>query len=111
MTRVEVDRLPGLVMLEFGAEWCQICASLRPHIAQLVAEFPEVRHVRIEDGKGKPLGRSFQIKLWPTLIFLREGVEARRLVRPTPEELRAGLESLLATKTNEAKGELKGHTD
>jgi thioredoxin 1 len=41
-----------------------------------------VRHIKVEDGPGRPLGRSFRVKLWPTLVFLREGREVARLVRP-----------------------------
>ena len=42
-----------------------------------------MRHIKVEDGSGRPLGRSFRIKLWPTLVFLRDGKEVARLVRPT----------------------------
>ena len=42
-----------------------------------------MRHIKIEDGSGRPLGRSFRVKLWPTLVFLRDGVEVARVVRPT----------------------------
>ena len=41
-----------------------------------------MRHITVADGKGKPLGRSFRVKLWPTLVFLRDGKESARLVRP-----------------------------
>lgn len=46
----------------------------------------DVRHLKIEDGPGRPLGRSFGIKLWPTLVFLRDGTEVARVVRPTHAE-------------------------
>ncbi|WP_256659840.1 thioredoxin family protein, partial [Pseudomonas sp. LS-2] len=36
-----------------------------------------------EDGSGRRLGRSFGVKLWPTLVFMRDGQEVARLVRPT----------------------------
>ena len=42
-----------------------------------------MRHLKVEDGPGRPLGRSFRVKLWPTLVFMRGGVEVARLVRPT----------------------------
>ena len=29
------------------------------------------------------VGRSYRVKLWPTLIFLRDGQEVARIVRPT----------------------------
>ncbi|MCC6495562.1 MAG: thioredoxin family protein, partial [Propionibacteriaceae bacterium] len=45
----------------------------------------EVRRILVEDGKGRPLGRSYRVKLWPTLIFLSGGVEVARVVRPWGE--------------------------
>jgi thioredoxin 1 len=93
-TREEVGRLPGPVVLEFGAEWCGYCQALRPHLAALLQQHPEVQHIRIEDGPGKPLGRSFRVKLWPTLVFLREGQVVQQAVRPGPAEVEAGLRSI-----------------
>ena len=93
-SRAEVDHLPGPVVLEFGADWCGYCQALRPHLAAMLDDFPDVRHLRVEDGKGKPLGRSFRVKLWPTLIFLRDGRVVHQAVRPTPTEARRGLELL-----------------
>lgn len=94
-TRDEVDRLPGPVVLEFGAEWCGHCLALKPHLERLLAEYPDVRHLRIEDGKGQPLGRSFRVKLWPTLVFLRDGQVVAQAVRPSPAEARAAFEKLM----------------
>jgi thioredoxin 1 len=48
--------------------------------------FPAIRHVKIEDGPGRRLGRSFHVKLWPTLVLLKQGVETGRLVRPADEQ-------------------------
>ena len=51
-----------------------------------------MRHLKIEDGSGRRLGRSFRVKLWPTLIVFKEGQELARLVRPTgAAELREAL--------------------
>jgi hypothetical protein len=41
-----------------------------------------INHLKIEDGPGRPLGRSFRVKLWPTLILLENGQELGRVVRP-----------------------------
>jgi thioredoxin 1 len=93
-TRDEVDRLTGPVLLEFGAGWCGFCQTLRPHLAALLTRHPEVRHIQIEDGPGKPLGRSFRVKLWPTLVFMRDGQVVRQEVRPSAAEVAAGLEEI-----------------
>ncbi len=80
--RAEVDALPGATVLEFGTPWCGHCRAAQPLIAEAFAGHDGVRHLRIEDGSGRPLGRSFGVKLWPTLVFLRDGREQSRLVRP-----------------------------
>jgi thioredoxin 1 len=81
-TREEVDALPGATVIEFGTNWCGFCTAAQPHIAKAMAGQPGLRHLKIEDGKGRPLGRSFRVKLWPTLIFMKDGAEVARVVRP-----------------------------
>lgn len=96
--RSAIDALDGLVVLEFGADWCGHCRSAAPHIASALAAFPAARHIKVEDGSGRPLGRSFRVKLWPTLIVLRGGKELARVVRPMDSvEVRAALAIAAAT--------------
>jgi thioredoxin 1 len=82
LTRHHVDMLVGATLIEFGAGWCGHCQIARPLIDQVLGEHPEVRHLQVEDGRGKRLGRTFGVKLWPTLVFLRDGSEVARIVRP-----------------------------
>ena len=86
LSRSDVDALPGATLLEFGATWCGVCRATAPTIRSALAGHPGVRHLKIEDGAGRPLGRSFGVKLWPTLVFLRDGQEVARLVRPPAGE-------------------------
>lgn len=98
-TREEINALTGATVLEFGATWCGYCKAAQATITSELSHFPNVRHIRIEDGKARRLGRSFHVKLWPTLIFMKDGVELKRLVREIEAtELRAALVSLSALR-------------
>lgn len=91
--RSDIDALAGAAVVSFGTDWCGYCRAAQPNIDGAFANHPNVRHIEVEDGPGRPLGRSFKIKLWPTLIFLRDGSEVARLVRPTS---RPAIEEALA---------------
>ena len=84
--REEVDALPGPTLVEFGSPWCGWCRRAQPLIAEALGRHPRVRHIKIADASGRRLGRSFGVKLWPTLVFLRDGKQAAKLVRPDEAE-------------------------
>jgi thioredoxin 1 len=82
LTFEQVSTLPGDVILEFGAPWCEHCKMAFPAIQEVLIACNDKTHIKVYDGKGKRLGRAFKVKLWPTLIFLRDGKEVSRIVRP-----------------------------
>jgi thioredoxin 1 len=95
--RPEIDALAGPAVLEFGSQYCGHCRRAAPIVLQAFEGHEHVRHIKIEDGSGRPLGRSFRVKLWPTLIFLNDGVEVSRLVRPADgREVVAAIEAIAA---------------
>jgi len=96
-TREDVERLDGATVLEFGAPWCGFCQAAQPLAASAFRQHDDVRHIKVEDASGRPLGRSFRVKLWPTFVFLRDGREVARAVRPSSEEeIRRGLRQIAA---------------
>src|SRR5688572_16964547 len=97
-SRAEIDARPGDTLLEFGAPWCGYCISAQPHIERALQQHPQLAHIKIEDGSGRPLGRSFRIKLWPSLVLLREGEELGRVVRPQ------GVEEIARLLAGEGQG-------
>jgi thioredoxin 1 len=94
-TRDEVDAMRGPVLLEFGINECPHCQAVQPLVADALQRYPQVRHLRIEDGKGRRLGRTFAVKLWPALIFMQDGNEVARVIRATTQsEVDAGFKKV-----------------
>ena len=80
--RSDIDALSEPLVIEFGTAWCGYCMAAQPLIESALKDYPALRHLKVEDGPGRPLGRSFRVKLWPTLVFMAHGQEVARLVRP-----------------------------
>ena len=80
--RADLDATTGPMVVAFGTEWCGYCRAAERHIEPAVAAHPDVPVLGVEDGPGRPVGRSYRVKLWPTLIFLNDGAEVARVVRP-----------------------------
>ncbi len=97
-TRAEVDAWTGPSVLAFGARWCGHCQAVLPRIEALVQSRPGLGYVWVEDGPGQPLGRSFAVKLWPTVVLLRDGAVVARLVRPSLAELETAFAQLDAER-------------
>lgn len=94
LTRDEVDALAGPTVLEFGADWCPHCQAVQPALKAFLEQQPEIRHLKVEDGRGRPLGRSFAVKLWPNFVLLRDGRVLSQLARPEPSALDDALRQL-----------------
>lgn len=82
-SRGEISAIEGALVVEFGAPWCGHCLAAQALLESAFSAYPGTRHLKVEDGPGRNLGRSFAVRLWPTLIFLRHGQEVARLVRPS----------------------------
>ena len=93
-TREEVDKTAGPVLLEFVQAGAATVKCSQPRWKRCSRSTRRCSTCRIADGRGKRLGRSFRVKLWPTLIFLRDGKVIVQLVRPASEEARQAMEQL-----------------
>lgn len=110
-TRSAVDAMDGIVVLEFGAPWCGHCRLAQPLLRDWLADEAGAIHVKIEDGKGRPLGRSFGVTLWPTVIVLEDGRERARVVRPTRASDLDGLRAALDAQAHGRDGARIGDAD
>lgn len=95
LSRADIDGMTGCVVVEFGANWCGVCSGFNRESMQIFEKFPQVKRIRVEDGKGKRLGRSFRVSLWPSFALMRDGNLVTLAVRPEGHDLRQLLEQLV----------------
>ncbi len=77
----QVLKAPGLVLAEFGAEWCAPCRRLKPLLGQLADERSEVaRVVTIDTDHCGELRDRYKISAIPTVIVFRDGEVVRKLI-------------------------------
>src|SRR5688500_9533544 len=95
-SRADVDQMTGPVLIECGTPWCGYCQAAQRDIVTLLAENPQVKHIKVEDGPGRRWGRSFRVKLWPNLVFMKDGAVVRQLARPSAREMREAFAALTA---------------
>lgn len=85
-TRDEIQGIVEPTVLEFGSPDCPYCQKTEPMVKAAFQDFPGISHVKLADHEDKMLGRAFNVEKWPTLIFIQEGREVSRLVRPENED-------------------------
>jgi thioredoxin 1 len=70
----DVLKAPGLVLVDFWAEWCGPCRAIAPALEQLAEEFAgkvQIAKVNVDDNPAVPA--RFNIRGIPTLMFFRGG--------------------------------------
>jgi len=77
-----------LVLVKFGAPWCQPCRALEPLLHQLEQQHRQLRVVEVDTDQSPSLSAHFGIRGLPTLILFRNGQETSRQVG-SPGSLRA----------------------
>lgn len=70
----------GLVCLKFEADWCGPCKKLTPTVEKLSEEFTDVAFFGINIDNARELAKEYEVRSIPTLVFLKDGKEVRRVV-------------------------------
>ena len=71
--RAEVLESDKPVLVDFWATWCGPCMMLGPIVAELAAEHPEIKVVKVNVDEQPELAEAYRIVSIPTLVVLKEG--------------------------------------
>lgn len=68
----EVMNDPGLILIDFWAEWCQPCKLLAPTFEELNKEEPQVKFCKVNVDEESELAAMFGIDTIPTLAVVQD---------------------------------------
>lgn len=74
------------VLIDFWATWCGPCQAVGPIIEEIAAEKTEIKVGKINVDDYPELAAKFRVMSIPTLILVKNGVEADRAVGARPKE-------------------------
>jgi thioredoxin 1 len=89
------------VLVDFTAAWCAPCRIMKPVLAELADERPDIRFVSVDVDENPVSAATFGVMSMPTLMLFRGGEPVQTLIGARPKgrlasELPEGDPQLLA---------------
>ena len=82
----EVEEFSGLAVIDLYADWCGPCRMLAPVLAELEAEYPDVKFCKINVDDEPELARAFNVKNIPMVAFVKDNTFADVSVGYVPKD-------------------------
>jgi thioredoxin 1 len=70
----ETIEKPGIVFIDWWAEWCGPCRTFAPIYDKVSEDNPDVTFAKVDTDKEQQLAAAFAIRAIPTLMIFRDGV-------------------------------------
>lgn len=73
-------------VLKFSANWCQPCNRMKPVWEAVVKDTKDVDFVVIDIDADPDMAAQYKIQSIPTIIFIKDGIEAGRIIGLVQEQ-------------------------
>jgi len=84
--QAEVEQQPGLVMVDFWAEWCGPCRAIAPVLEQLQAEYAgKLKVVKLDVDANQQTSMRLNVRSIPTLMFFKNGTRVDQVIGAVPK--------------------------
>ena len=70
----------GVVLIDFWAPWCGPCKIIAPTLNEIAESDPGFTVAKVNVDQNQQLAKKFKIRNIPTMLVLKDGVEAKRIV-------------------------------
>ena len=87
----EIEEHKGLAVIDLYADWCGPCRMLAPVLAELEAEYPEVKFCKINVDEQPELAKAFNVTNIPMVAFVKNNTFVDVSVGYVPKEKLAKL--------------------
>jgi thioredoxin 1 len=84
----------GAVVIDFFATWCGPCKRIAPAFEKLSESLASIAFFKVDVDESPELVSQFDISAMPTFIFLKDGVEVKRVEGADMKELEVGFDIL-----------------
>src|SRR4051812_25059780 len=83
----ETER-PGIILIDFWAEWCSPCKAFAPIFAAAAEKYPDILFAKIDTEAEPILAQQFEVRSIPTLLGVKDGeIKAVRIGALSPAKL------------------------
>jgi thioredoxin 1 len=89
---------PGIIVVDFFADWCGPCKSLSKTLEELSEELTSIKFVKINVENCDSAAEEFGIRNVPTLIIFKDGELKKKSVGSIPKDK---IKSLIEEAQNE----------
>lgn len=70
----------GTVLIDFYADWCGPCKSMKPIIEEIENENPNANFYMVNIDDDMDLAKKFKVMSIPTIIIFKNGQEAKKFI-------------------------------
>ena len=106
----EVTEQPGIVLVDFWADWCGPCKRFAPIYERTSAKHPDIVFGKVDTEAQPELAVKFEIRSIPTIMAIRDGVIVFAQPGILPESaLESLIEQVQALDMDEVREKLASH--
>jgi thioredoxin 1 len=82
----EVEQAPGLVLVDFWAEWCGPCRVIAPILDQIAAEYAgKLKITKMDVDANQQTPMRFNVRSIPSLLFFKGGKHVDTVIGAVPK--------------------------